>query len=193
MRSWDRLVVHQEKLQNFESIVLRHLESAFNLARWYIRNDEDAKDLVQEALLRAFRAFDRFEGSDGRSWLFTIIRNLYYSSVTRKIPDSAVFDEQIHGPGESSGDPEVLLLRSSEMQLVWNAIEKLEPEFREVLVLRELEGLSYKEIAGITESPLGTVMSRLSRAREHIRRCLGTEIRKGRTWQKEGRNAVSGQ
>ena len=193
MAIWGQHVDHQEKLQNFEGLVLRHLESAFNLARWYVRNDEDAKDLVQEALLRAFRAFDRFEGIDGRSWLFTIIRNLYFSSVTRKVPDSAVFDEQIHGSGESSSDPEVLLLRSAEMQLVWNAIEKLAPEFREVLVLRELEGLSYKEIAGITESPLGTVMSRLSRARDHIRQCLGTEIRKGRVWQKEGRNAVSGQ
>src|SRR5205807_8978765 len=101
--------------------------------------------------------------------------------------------EQIHGSGESSSDPEVLLLRSSEMQLLWSAIEKLGPEFREVLVLRELEGLSYKEIAGITESPLGTVMSRLSRAREHIRQCLGTEIRRGRILRKEGRNAVSGQ
>ena len=78
--------------------------SRFLVARWYVRNDEDAKDLVQEALLRAFRAFDRFEGSDGRSWLFTIIRNLYFSSVTRKVPDSAVFDEQIHGSGESSSD-----------------------------------------------------------------------------------------
>lgn len=184
---------HQEKLGNFEKLILRHLESAFNLARWYVRNDEDAKDLVQEAMLRAFRAFDRFEGNDGRSWLFTIIRNLYFSSVSRKVPDSAVFDEQLHVPGESLGDPEVLLLRSSEMQQVWKAIEKLEPEFREVLVLRELEGLSYKEIAGITESPLGTVMSRLSRAREHVRRCLGTEIRKAKILHKEGRNAVSGQ
>lgn len=85
------------------------------------------------------------------------------------------------------------MLRSSEMQLVWKAIEKLEPEFREVLVLREMEGLSYKEIASVIESPLGTVMSRLSRAREYIRQCLGTDIRRGRGWQKEDRNAVSGQ
>jgi len=186
-------VDHQEKLQNFEKIVLCHLDSAFTLARWYAWNDDDAKDLVQEGLLRAFRAFDRFQGTDGRGWLFTIIRNLYFSSVTRKTPDSAVFDEEIHTSEESSADPEVLLLRNAETQLMWQAIEKLGPEFREVLVLRELEGLSYKEIAEITQSPLGTVMSRLARAREHIRQSVGTEMRKGKVRQKEGHNAVSGQ
>ena len=181
---------HQEKLQNFEKIVVCHMDSAFTLARWYVWNDDDAKDLVQEALLRAFRAFDRFQGTDGRAWLFTIIRNLYFSSVTRKTPDSTVFDEEIHTSEESSADPEVVLLRNAETRLMWQAIEKLGPEFREVLVLRELEGLSYKEIARITESPLGTVMSRLARAREHIRQSMKAEMSKNGVMQKEDRNAV---
>jgi RNA polymerase sigma factor (sigma-70 family) len=192
-RALGSAVDHQEKLQNFEKIILRHMDSAFTLARWYTWNEDDAKDLVQEGLLRAFRAFDRFQGTDGRAWLFTIIRNLYFSSVTRKTPDSTVFDEEIHTLEESSADPEVLLLRNAESQLMWQAIEKLGPEFREVLVLRELEGLSYKEIAGITETPLGTVMSRLARAREHIRQNMKAEMRKSGVRQKEDRNAVPGQ
>jgi len=185
-------VNHQEKLQSFEHVVLRHLQSAFALARWYLRNEDDAKDLVQEAILRAFKAFDTFRGEDGRVWLFTIIRNLHLSGVSRKTPEQTSFDEEIHLVRESFGNPEVLLIRDAESKVVQQAIEGLMSEFREVLVLRELEGLSYREIAEITKAPLGTVMSRLSRAREHLQKSLALQMDKDPVPRKDGRNALSG-
>lgn len=163
---------HQEKLRNFDSAVLTHLQSAYGLARWYVRNEDDAKDLVQEALLRAFKAFDSFRGDDGRVWLLTIIRNLHLSAVTRKQPEQTPFNEEIHIFRESFQNPEVLLLRNLDSQVVRQGIEKLPEEFREVLVLREMEGFSYKEIAEVVKVPLGTVMSRLARAREQLRQNL---------------------
>ena len=185
-------VDHQEKLRQFERLVLRHMDSAFNLARWFTRNADDAKDLAQEAFLRAFKAFDHFQGEDGRVWLLTIVRNLYYTSVSRKPQEQAPFDEEIHSSPEFSSNPEVLLLRNADAQAIRQAMEELQPEFREPLVLRELEGLSYKEIAAIMDLPLGTVMSRLARAREHLRQTLSAGFR-SKTRQKEGQNAVSGQ
>lgn len=181
---------HQEKLQKFERLVLCHMDSAFNLARWFTRNQDDAKDLAQEALMRAFKAFDRFEGEDGRVWLLTILRNLYYSSTVRKPQEQTAFDEQIHSSPETSSDPESLLLKSATAQAVRTGIEELPAEFREPLVLRELEGLSYKEIAAIMEIPMGTVMSRLARARDYLRERL-TAMAKG-SGQKAGLNAVPG-
>lgn len=182
---------HQEKLRQFERLVLCHMDSAFNLARWFTRNQDDAKDLAQEALLRAFKAFDRFEGNDGRVWLLTIIRNLYYSSIARKPQEQTVFDEQVHSSPETSADPESVLLRNADAQAVRKGIEELPAEFREPLVLRELEGLSYREIAAIMEVPMGTVMSRLARARDYLRQRLsGSATPSG--GQKEGLNAVPG-
>lgn len=181
-------VDHQEKLQKFERLVLCHMDSAFNLARWFTRNQDDAKDLAQEALMRAFKAFDRFEGEDGRVWLLTILRNLYYSSTVRKPQEQTVFDEQIHSSPEASADPESLLLKSATAEAVRAGIEQLPSEFREPLVLRELEGFSYKEIAAIMEIPMGTVMSRLARARDFLRERL-VAMAKG---QKAGLNAVPG-
>lgn len=183
-------VDHQEKLQKFERLVLCHMDSAFNLARWFTRNQDDAKDLAQEALMRAFKAFDRFEGEDGRVWLLTILRNLYYSSAVRKPQEQTVFDEQVHSSPEGSADPESLLLKSATTQAVRAGIEELPPEFREPLVLRELEGLSYKEIAAILEIPMGTVMSRLARARDYLRERLTAMARN--SGQKAGLNAVPG-
>ncbi|HEY6349733.1 MAG TPA: sigma-70 family RNA polymerase sigma factor [Candidatus Angelobacter sp.] len=182
---------YQEKLVQFERLVLRHMDSAFNLARWFTRNADDAKDLAQEAFLRAFKAFDRFEGEDGRVWLLTIVRNLYYTSISRKSQEQTSFDEEIHSAPEFCSSPEVLLLRNADAQAVRQALEELPPQFREPLVLRELEGLSYKEIATIMEMPLGTVMSRLARARDYLRQTLTAGF-KGKTRQKEGHNAVSG-
>jgi RNA polymerase sigma-70 factor (ECF subfamily) len=184
-------VDHQEKLLRFENQVVRHLDAAFNLARWFTRNDDDAKDLVQEAALRAFNAFDNFRGDDGKVWLFVILRNLFYSSVTRKKPEQAEFNEEIHSTGEAAGNPEVLLFRDVETRLVRQAVEQLAAEYREALVLREFEGLSYREIAEATESPLGTVMSRLSRGREQLRHSLAGYMN-NKSGQKGGRNAVSG-
>src|SRR5215831_12038148 len=171
-------VEHQEKLQKFERLVLRYMDSAFNLARWFTRNQEDAKDLAQEAFLRAFNAFDRFEGEDGRVWLLTIVRNLYYTSVARKPQEQTAFDEEIHSARESSSSPETLLLREADVQAVRGAIEELPSEFRGPLVLRELEGLSYREIAAVMDVPLGTVMSRLARARDYLKRSLTASMKK---------------
>ena len=182
---------HQEKLQKFERVVLRHMDSAFNLARWFTRNQDDAKDLAQEAFLRAFKAFDRFEGEDGRVWLLTIVRNLFFTSVSRKPQEQTAFDEEIHSAEEFSSSPEVLLLREAEAQAVRQAIEELPAEFRGPLVLRELEGLSYKEIAAIMDVPLGTVMSRLARARDYLKHSLLKSAQR-KNAEKEGKNAVSG-
>ncbi len=186
---------HQEKLRNFDSVVLVHLPSAYGLARWYTRNEDDAKDLVQEAMLRAFKAFDGFRGEDGRVWLLTIIRNLYLSSVTRKQPEQTPFNEEIHLFRESFQNPEVLLLRNLDGELVRQGIEKLPEEFREVLVLREMEGLSYKEIADVIKAPLGTVMSRLARGREQLRQNLLPYLAKGageKSDKRDGQNAAAG-
>lgn len=181
---------HQEKLQKFERLVLRHMDSAFNLARWFTRNQDEAKDLAQEALLRAFKAIDRFEGDDGRIWLLTIVRNLYYTSVARKTQEQTVFNEETHSSEEFSSSPEVLLLRNADQQAVRQGIEDLPAEFREPLILRELEGLSYKQIAAVMEIPLGTVMSRLARARDHLRENLIAAMKR-KAGQKEDHNAMS--
>lgn len=182
---------NREKLEKFERLVLRHMDSAFNLARWFTRNQDTAKDLAQESLLRAFKAFDHFEGEDGRVWLLTIVRNLYYTSVTRKPQEQTVFDEEIHSSEEFSASPEVVLLRNADAAAVRQGMEELPAEFREPLVLRELEGLSYREIATVMEIPLGTVMSRLARARDQLRQRLTAALQR-KTGQKEGQNAVSG-
>jgi RNA polymerase sigma factor (sigma-70 family) len=184
-------VEQREKQEKFEQVVLRHIDSAFNLARWFTRNQDEAKDLTQEAMLRAFKSFDRFEGEDGRVWLLTIVRNLYYSSVTRKPQEQAAFDENIHSPEASDGNPETLLLRNADAQALRQGIEELREEFRAALVLRELEGLSYKEIAVVLEIPLGTVMSRLARARDQLRQSLAASMKR-KSGEKEGQNAVPG-
>ena len=165
----------------FENDVLPHLDAAYNLARWLTCNDQDAEDVVQEACLRAFRFFGSFRGGDARNWLLTIVRNTCYSQVQKNRPQKLVttFDEEIHSEDNHSTNPETLLLRSRDSQLLRQALEKLPINFREVLVLRELEGLSYREIAEVLNIPLGTVMSSVSRAREKLRRSLASLLSKG--------------
>jgi RNA polymerase sigma factor (sigma-70 family) len=163
-----------EVLSSFDFAVLRHLPSALKLARRFVRNDDDAKDLVQEAMLRAFKSFGTFRGEDGRAWLFAIIRNLYCCTVARKQMEKTTFDEEVHLAWNSFYNPEVIFFRQVDHQLVRQAIEGLATQLREVLILRELKGLSYQEIADITRTPLGTVMSRLFRAREQLRQKLGS-------------------
>lgn len=162
----------------FESEVMRHLDAAYNLARWLARNDQDAEDVVQEAVLRAFRFFGGFRGGDARVWLLAIVRNTFYTQRSHAPAAGTLeeFDEAIHG-GEDLDDPQAVLLRAADAQSLRDALERLPPEFREVLVLRELEGCSYKEIAAITHLKIGTVMSRLARARERLQRDLaGKEV-----------------
>ena len=162
----------------FESEVMRHLNAAFDLARWLARNDADAQDVTQEAMLRAFRYFEGFRGGDARVWLLTIVRNTFYSMRTHGPKEYLLeeFDEMVDRHADDNApDPEALLLRAADAQAVRKALETLPPEHREVLVLREFEECSYKEIAAITQLKIGTVMSRLARARERLQRALVAE------------------
>jgi RNA polymerase sigma-70 factor (ECF subfamily) len=159
----------------FEQVVMPHLTAAYNLARWLTRNDHDAEDLVQESYLRAYKFFDRFQGDNGRAWLLAVVRNTCYTWLKqhRARELAASFDEEIHGAASDALNPEKLLLQKASRQLLHEALEELPVEFREVVVLRDLEGFSYKEIAAIVGVPLGTVMSRLTRGRGRLQRCLG--------------------
>ena len=156
----------------FEQLVLPHLDSAANLARWLLRNRADSDDVVQEAILRAYRFFDRFHGGDARAWLLQIVRNTCYTWLEKNRPSELIteFNEEVHQLPSST--PETLVAQADERQRLSLALESLSPRSREVLVLRELEGCSYKEIGEITGIPIGTVMSTLSRARERLQRTL---------------------
>ena len=158
----------------FEAACVPHLGAAYNLARWLTRDEQEAQDMVQEAFLRAWRSFGGFYGTDGRTWLLAIVRNTCYSWLGKKRTRApqAAFDERIHGVATGARDPESVLERKETEQTVRQAVEELPDDLREVIVLRELEGLSYKEIAAIVAIPLGTVMSRLSRARERLHQRL---------------------
>jgi len=158
----------------FEESVLPHIDSAYNLARWLTRNGHDAEDLVQEALLRAFQAFWGFRGADGRAWLLAIVRNACYTWLGRNRQQELTteFDEEVHTLEGDALNPERLVLREGDRARVRQALEELPAEFREVLVLREIEGLSYKEIGTVADIPVGTVMSRLARARSRLLRGL---------------------
>jgi RNA polymerase sigma-70 factor (ECF subfamily) len=152
-------------------ILLSHLDSAYNLARWLVRNGDDAEDIVQEAYLRAFQYSDGFRDGDARAWLFTIVRNTAYSWLrkTRAFEPVIQFDEEIAPPGVETPNPERLLLQKADGRLVEEAMTQLPVRFREILILRELEGFSYKQIAEVMGVPIGTVMSTLSRARTRFR------------------------
>jgi RNA polymerase sigma-70 factor (ECF subfamily) len=158
---------------NFAEEVLPHLDSAYNLARWLVRNADDADDIVQDACLRAFRYFDGFQGADARAWLLKIVRNTSYQCLlkNRALQSATEFDEAIHS-GSGTTDPEALMLQQADAQMVEQALNALPTRSREVLVLRELEGLAYKEIAEVIGVPIGTVMSSLSRARGRFRRAI---------------------
>jgi RNA polymerase sigma factor (sigma-70 family) len=172
--------------QSFEEIVLPHLDAAFNYARWLTRSEADAEDVVQDAYLRAFKFFSSFRGEDARAWLLTIVRNTWYGRFPRgagRLPMSSI-DETGDDPLDESLDPEALLMQRQTVEHVRQTLETLPGDFREVLVLRELEGLSYKEIAAIVGIPIGTVMSRLARGRERLLGVLGPNETAG------GRRAV---
>jgi len=163
---------------NFEQEVLPHLDAAYNLARWLTRNDQDAQDVVQEAYLRALRFFGGFRGGDPCAWLLRIVRNTYYTWLQQNRPQqlTAEFDEKLLGPDAPPPNPEEALLRSDSSRLLRQALETLPTEFREVLILREFQGMSYKEISEVAGIPSGTVMSRLSRARSGLRHSLANLV-----------------
>jgi RNA polymerase sigma-70 factor (ECF subfamily) len=167
--------------ERFEQTVLPHLDAAYNLARWLTRNDHDAQDVTQEAFLRAFRFFDGYQGGNVRAWLLTIVRNTCYTWLHQNRTPAAdeVFDEEIHTPELSGGGgPEIQVLAGADKETLRRALEELPDVFREVLVLREFEGMSYKEIADVASVSLGTVMSRLARARARLRESLGAALGK---------------
>lgn len=175
-------------IQRFEQAMLPYLNTAFNLAMWLLRDNHDAEDAVQEAYLRALRHFESFRGGDGRVWLLAIVRNVCFSQLqAKKGPIVEVYEEDIHS-GQTiessvqlshSADPALTVLQQADKTLINQAIMALPPDFKEVIVLRELEEFSYKEIAKITGVPMGTVMSRLARARQQLREALDQEFTPG--------------
>jgi RNA polymerase sigma-70 factor, ECF subfamily len=157
-------------LRGFEETILPHLDAAFNYARWLTKSHAEAEDVVQDACVRAMRYFSSLRDDDARPWLLAIVRNTWYSRVSRRANltgvnavDSVKDERPDHAP-----DPEERLLQQHTIALVRDALEQLPVDFREVIVLREIEGLSYKEIAELVRVPIGTVMSRLARARERL-------------------------
>jgi len=163
---------------SFEEVVLPHLDAAYRLARWLMRNDHDAEDVVQEASLRALRYFRTFTGGNGRAWFLRIVRNTCWGwreSGTHAPTDP--FDEEQHSRTQPASDPETLLLQTDDVRLIERALNNLPVRFRELLVLRELEDLSYRELADVLNIPMGTVMSGLSRARQAFRGVLDNQLK----------------
>ena len=172
----------QARVKRFEQVVLPHLDAAYNLARWLTRNDSDAEDVVQEAFLRAFKFFDGFRGGNERAWLLTIVRHTCYSWLQQNRPAEVVAGYDLEAAELDPGaidptfrspvgpDPEIALMHQADEDLLNQMIGELPPQFREVVILRELEDLSYKEIADVAAIPIGTVMSRLARARKALQR-----------------------
>jgi RNA polymerase sigma-70 factor (ECF subfamily) len=174
--------------RRFQAIALPHLDAAYNLARWLCRNPGDAEDIAQEAFLRAFRFFDAFHGDQVRPWLLTIVRRVWYDEWRRRATSEEVapFDElrddtPPEGWETASADPETLAIRAEDARGVHEALQRLPVEYREVLVLREMEDLSYREIAAIADVPVGTVMSRLARGRRRLAVMLAAQQGQSRT------------
>lgn len=167
------------RFERFERQVLPHLDAAYNLARWLTRNDQDAQDVVQEAFTRALRYFDSLKDGDARAWLLATVRNTGYTWLEKNRPSEVMplEDSGVVGSDPDS-NPEVVLLQRAQGKLVNLALEELPVAYREVIVLRELEDLAYKEIAGIVGAPIGTVMSRLARGRGMLRAILERRMRK---------------
>jgi RNA polymerase sigma factor (sigma-70 family) len=171
----------KDKQSRFEATILPHLDAAYNLARWLTRNDHDAQDVVQDAFLRAFKFFGGFRGGNGRSWLLSIVRNTCYNWLekNRRKELGTVFDEEIHLLEDTAATPEMRLSQNLDRELVRHVVAELPVEFREIIILRELEEMSYKEIAEIADIPIGTVMSRLARARKLLQESLAQRLAGG--------------
>jgi len=156
--------------RGFEEVVLPHLDAAYNYARWLTRNDAEAEDVVQDACVRAMRFLPSLRDDDARPWLFAIVRNAWYSRAARRAGslERSPIETARYDPPDSAPDPEARLLRRHAVVRMRETLEQLPPDFREVLVLREFEEMSYKEIASVVGVPIGTVMSRLARARDRL-------------------------
>jgi len=164
--------------ENFDDVVLPHLDAAYRLARWLMRNEHDAEDVLQEASLRAFRYFRTFTGGNGRAWFLTIVRNTCRGWRARSVDASTdPFDEEQHSHPGSGSDPEALMLHVDDLRLIERAMSHVPDRVRELLVLREIEGLSYRELAVVMRMPMGTVMSSLSRARKTFRGAMDAALK----------------
>jgi RNA polymerase sigma-70 factor (ECF subfamily) len=170
----------QEELTRFERAVLPHWKAAYNLARWLVGHEQDAEDVVQEAYLRAFKFFDGFHGEDSRAWLLAIVRNTAYTWLrqNKQIEVATEFDEELHSAEGDETTSESELVRMADYQELREALEALPVAYREVIILHDLEGLAYKEIARVADIPLGTVMSRLARARKRLHHDLVSRVSK---------------
>src|SRR6266404_7953479 len=170
----------EHELASFEETMLPHMDAAHNLAKWLLRNEEDAQDVVQEAYLRAFKSFGGFRGSNGRAWLLTIVRNTSYTLLkkNRAVDLSTTFDEKVHASDRESASPAAILEHAEDAELIGNAMDELPAEFREIVILRHQQDLSYKEIGEILRIPPGTVMSRLARARGKLKEYFAAQIGK---------------
>jgi len=168
-------VLEPQERKRFEDCVLPHFDAAFNLARWLLRDKLNAEDVTQEAMLRAYRFFGNFRAGDARAWLLQIVRNCCYTWLQKNRPgeDLSQLDEDSM-PSELPS-PEALAMASKDRERVTRALESLPALFREILVLRELEGCSYREISAITSRPIGTVMSALARGRQKLREALSDQ------------------
>jgi RNA polymerase sigma-70 factor, ECF subfamily len=171
----------REQLKLFEQTVLPHLDAAYNLARWLVGNDHDAQDVAQEASLRAFRFFGSFRGENARAWLLSIVRNAFYTWLRKKRPleKTVELNDETLDIEDVSANVEAVNSQFADADAVRRAIAELPVEFREIVILREMEGFSYKEIAELAEVPIGTVMSRLARARKLLQKCLAAEFNHG--------------
>jgi len=178
LESHSQVCYPHDRIRSFETVVMVHLDAAYNLARWLARDDDAAKDISQEACLRALKFFGTFRGGDARPWLLAIVRNAYYDWIAKNRPraEHVPFDEEVHtdlagtehGGRNGYDSIEQILQREHNKRALNQALDQLPPEFREIVVLRELEDMSYKDIAKIAKIPIGTVMSRLSRARRML-------------------------
>jgi RNA polymerase sigma-70 factor (ECF subfamily) len=163
------------KLELFEQTIVPHLNAAHSLARWLTRHQQDAEDIVQEAYLRAFRFFDGFHGGDGKAWILAVVRNTHLTWRGRQSgaeSASVEFDEHVHRATEKDENAEEALIRDSKIESLRDCVEGLPAEYREVVLMREMQELSYREISEVAEIPIGTVMSRLSRARMRLLDCM---------------------
>ena len=167
-----------ERARLFESTVLPHLDAAYNLARWLAGNDHDAQDVAQEASLRAFKFFGKFRGDNARAWLLTIVRNTFYTWLRKNRPpeNTVEINDETLSVEDVLANAEAVNPQFADADAVRRAIAELPVEFREVVILREMEGFSYKEIAELAEVPIGTVMSRLARARKMLQKSLAREF-----------------
>jgi RNA polymerase sigma-70 factor (ECF subfamily) len=163
--------------ETFDTAVLPHLDAAYRLARWLIANEHDAEDVVQEACLRALRYFPTFSGGNSRAWFLRVVRNTCYDWHHTRQLATDVFDEEQHSATTRPIDPETLTLQAANVALIEHAMRDLPARFRELLVLRELEGFTYQELADVLGIPIGSVMSGLSRARQAFRRALETKLK----------------